>query len=375
MRAGVVERYGPPSVVRIETVPDPVAGRGESLVRVMAATVNSGDARIRGARFPRGFALPARLAIGVRGPRAGVLGVVFAGVVEAGGGRASAGEAGGGEAGGGEAAGRRAGDADASGGAPLAGGTGPAASGFAVGDRVCGMTGARLGAHAELVAVPDSRLARIPDGLSFDDAAGVLFGGTTALYYLRDLAALQPGEHVLVVGASGAVGTNAVQLAKHFGAKVTATTSARNADLVTALGADRVVDYRTTPLDSLVSRGERFDVVFDTVGALSPASGRPLLADGGRLLLAVASLGEMITARGPVKTGTSRERPEDFQTLLDLVARGQLRVVVDETLPLDRLAEAHARVDSGRKVGNLVLHPQAGAAGAAGDAAGAERAA
>ncbi|WP_022889978.1 NAD(P)-dependent alcohol dehydrogenase [Agromyces italicus] len=335
MRAAVVERYGPPSVARVETVPDPVARRGESLVRVMAATVNSGDARIRGARFPRGFAVPGRLALGVRGPRVRVLGAVFAGVVEAIG-------------------------ADATGGAPHAGGT--VASGYAVGDRVCGMTGARMGAHAELVAVPASRLARIPDGVTFDDAAGVLFGGSTALHYLRDKAAVRPGEHVLVVGASGAVGTNAVQLAKHFGAKVTAVTSAPNAKLVTALGADRVVDYRTTPLGSLASRGERFDVVFDTVGALSPATGRPLLAEGGRLLLAVASLGEMITARGPVKTGTSPERAEDFATLLGLIATGDLRVVVDETMPLDRLAEAHARVDSGRKVGNLVLHPQEAAA-------------
>uniref|UniRef100_UPI003F750C20 quinone oxidoreductase family protein n=1 Tax=Microbacterium azadirachtae TaxID=582680 RepID=UPI003F750C20 len=191
MRAGVVERYGPPSVVRIATVADPVAGRGEVVVRVMAATVNSGDARIRGARFPRGFALPGRLALGLRGPRASVLGVVFAGVVEA------VGE-------------------EAEGGRRRRGGTSPA-SGLAVGDRVCGMTGARMGAHAELVAVSASRLVRIGDGISFDDAAGVLFGGTTALSFLRDRAAVRPSERVLVVGAAGAVGTNAVQLAKHLG--------------------------------------------------------------------------------------------------------------------------------------------------------------
>lgn len=319
MRAGVVERYGPPSVVRIETVADPVAGRGEVLVRVMASTVNSGDARIRGARFPRGFALPGRLALGLRGPRASVLGVVFAGVVEA---------------------------------------TGAGADGVAVGDRVCGMTGARMGAHAELVAVSASRLVRIDDGISFDDAAGVLFGGTTALSFLRDRAAVRPGERVLVVGAAGAVGTNAVQLAKHLGATVTAVTSAQNAELVRSLGADRVVDYRVTPTSALAEHGERFDVVFDTVGALSPKTGRPLLAEGGRLLLAAATLGEIIAARGPVKTGTAPQRPEDFTTLLDLVGSGALRVVVDDALPLDGLAAAHARVDSGRKTGNLVLHPQ-----------------
>ena len=336
MRAGVVEGYGPPSVVRIATVADPVAGRGEALVRVMAATVNSGDARIRGARFPRGFALPGRLALGVKGPRVAVLGIVFAGVVEALG-------------------------ADAAGAGRADGET--TASGLAVGERVCGMAGARMGAHAELAAVSVSRLVRIPGGISFDDAAGVLFGGTTALHYLRDKAAVRAGEHVLVIGASGAVGTNAVQLAKQFGAQVTAMTSARNAGLVSALGADRVIDYRVDPIGSVADRGERFDVVFDTVGALNPKSGRSLLAEGGRLLLAVASLGEMITARGPVKTGTSPERAEDFATLLDLVGSRELRVVIDETLPLDRLAEAHARVDSGRKVGNLVLHPQEVAVG------------
>ncbi|WP_336629014.1 MULTISPECIES: NAD(P)-dependent alcohol dehydrogenase [unclassified Microbacterium] len=319
MRAGVVERYGPPSVVRIETVADPVAGRGEVLVRVMASTVNSGDARIRGARFPRGFALPGRLALGLRGPRASVLGVVFAGVVEA---------------------------------------TGAGADGVAVGDRVCGMTGARMGAHAELVAVSASRIVRIADEVSFDDAAGVLFGGTTALYFLRDRAAVRSGERVLVVGASGAVGTNAVQLAKHLGATVTAVTSAGNAELARELGADRVIDYRVDPIAALGDRGERFDVVFDTVGVLSPATGRPLLAEGGRLLLAAATLGEIVTARGPVKTGTAPQRTEDFTTLLELVGSGALRVVRDGALALDRLAEAHARVDAGRKVGNLVLHPQ-----------------
>lgn len=325
MRAGVVERYGPASVVRVVSMDDPVARRGEAVVRVMATSVNSGDARIRGARFPPGFALPGRLALGLRGPRAKVLGVVFAGVIESG---------------------------------VLEPGGSGSGGGLALGDRVCGMTGARMGAHAELVAVPTSRMVRLRDSLSFDDAAGVLFGGTTALYFLRDRAALRAGERVLVVGASGAVGTNAVQLAKHLGATVTAVTSGANSELVTGLGADRVIDYSAVPIGTLAARGERFDVVFDTVGALTAKTGRPLLTQGGRLLLAAAGLGEMITARGPVRTGTAPQRTDDFRTLLDLVDSGVLRVVLDGALPLDRLAQAHARVDSGRKIGNLVLHPQ-----------------
>lgn len=321
MRAAVVRRYGGPEVVRVVDVPDPVPRTGEVLVRVAATTVNSGDARIRGARFPKGFGGLGRLALGLRGPRRVVLGVAFSGTVEAIGTDPSS-------------------DADA--------------SALAVGDRVCGMTGMRMGAHAELVAVPVTKLVRVPDAVSLDDAAGVLFGGTTALYYLRDRAEVRPGERVLVIGASGAVGTNAVQLAKHLGAEVTAVASARNATLLAELGADRVVDYRATPVETL---GERFDVVLDAVGLLSPATGRPLLAEGGRLLLAVATLGQTITARGQVKAGSSAERPEDFATLLGFVADGRLRVVLEPALPLERIAEAHARVDSGRKVGNLVVHP------------------
>lgn len=329
MRAAVVDRYGGPEVARVTEVPDPVAGPHDALVRVVATTVNSGDARIRAARFPKGFAVPARLALGLRRPRRRVLGVAFAGVVEALG-------------------------ADAAGAPPSTADGGHEASPLVVGDRVCGMTGGAMGAHAELVAVAASKLARVPDGVSFDDAAGVLFGGTTALHYLREKAAVRPGEHVLVIGASGAVGTNAVQLAKHLGARVTAVTSAANADLARRLGADHVVDYRTTPVTRL---GERYDVVFDTVGALGPATGKPMLTDGGRLLLAVASLGETVSARGPVKAGPAPERPDDIATLLGLVADGRLRVVVERALPLDAIAEAHARVDSGRKVGNLVVRP------------------
>lgn len=329
MRAAVVRRYGGPEVVRVVDVPDPVPRTGEVLVRVAATTVNSGDARIRGARFPRGFGLLGRLALGLRGPRRPVLGVVFSGTVEAIG-------------------------PDASGRGRTAGPAGADSAGLALGDRVCGMTGARMGAHAELVAVPVSRLARVPAAVSHDDAAGVLFGGATARYFLRDKAGLRQGERVLVIGASGAVGTSAVQLAKHLGAEVTAVASARNAALLAGLGADHVVDYRATPVGQL---DERYDVVFDAVGELSQATGRPLLRDGGRLLLVVATLGQMLTARGPVKTGTSSERPEDFAALLELVADGSLRVVAEPALPLERIAEAHARVDSGRKVGNLVVRP------------------
>lgn len=315
MRAAVVDRYGPPEEVRVTSVPRPGAGRGELLVRVLAAPVTSADARIRGARFPRGFALPARLGLGLTGPRRPVLGSSFAGLIER---------------------------------------VGPGVDVFRPGDRVCGMTGLRMGTHAEFVAVRASAAATIPTGVSIEDAAGVLFGGTTALHFLRDRASVGPGTSVLVNGASGAVGTNAVQLAKHLGATVTAVTSGANAALVTDLGADAVIDHTTTDASET---DERFDVVLDAVGNLTIATGRRLLARGGVLVLAVGELWSTLRARGDVIAGSAPERVEDFVTLLGLVASGTLRVVHDRSVELDRIVEAHRLVDSGRKRGNVIVRP------------------
>lgn len=179
MRAAVVGRYGPPEVIRIASAPRPKLGAHELLVRVLTASVTSADARLRGARFPRGFAAPARLAFGITGPRRQVLGGTFAGLIER---------------------------------------TGSGVGGFRPGDPVCGMTGLRMGTHAEFVAVRADGVAPVPSDVSFEDAAGVLFGGTTALHFLRDRVPVGPGSSILINGASGAVGTNAVQLAKHYGA-------------------------------------------------------------------------------------------------------------------------------------------------------------
>nr|BFE78296.1 NAD(P)-dependent alcohol dehydrogenase [Planobispora longispora] len=225
---------------------------------------------------------------------------------------------------------------------------------IAPGDEVCGMTGARLGAHAEYVAVPAEKLARKPSAVSHEDAAGVLFGGTTALFFLRDKASVGPGMSVLVNGASGAIGTNAVQLAKHFGATVTGVTSSGNAGLVAGLGAERTIDYAE---DDLTGTADRFDVVLDTVGNLSIASGRRLLTARGVLLLIVGSLGDTVRARGNVVAGVAPERVRDFELLLRLVADGTITVVIDRVHDLGDIAEAHRRVDSGRKVGNIVVRP------------------
>lgn len=216
-----------------------------------------------------------------------------------------------------------------------------------VGQAVCGMTGVRMGAHAEHVVVRADRLVPLPDAVSHDDAAAMLFGGTTALPYLRDKGRLAAGHRVLVIGASGAVGTNAVQLARHLGAEVTGVCSPRNADLVAGLGAAEVLHR--------VPSGGAYDVVLDAVGLLGPASGRALLTPQGRLLLAVASLGQTVRARGRVQAGPAPERPADVVELLELMVAGHLRAVVEQTYDLDDVVAAHTRVDSGRKVGNLVL--------------------
>lgn len=311
MRAAVVDRYGGPETVRIVELPRPRLRAGQVLVRVEATAVNASDSRIRGARFPAGFGVPARLALGLRGPRRQVLGGVFSGVVE--------------ESGSGE---------------------------LALGDEVCGMTGATMGAHAELVAVNAGNVVHKPPDVSHQEAAGVLFGGTAALHFLRDRAKVAPGSSVLVNGASGAIGTSAVQLARHLGARVTGVTSTPNLDLVAGLGAERVIDYtKTDPL----ALGERFDVVLDAVGNVSIEAGRRLLAPGGSLVLAAASLGETLRARGDVIAGVAPERAEDFAYLLELMVEGRLRVVTDSVFELSDIVEAHRRVDTGRKVGNVMV--------------------
>lgn len=312
MRAVVVDRYGPPSAARVTEVADPVPGRGEAVVRVAAAAVTSGDARMRAARFPRGMGLPARLAIGLRGPRQRILGVALSGTVTA---------------------------------------LGEGVTSLAVGDEVAGMASR---AHAELVAVRADRLVQKPADVSHDAAAAVLFGGTTAMHYLLDVAHLDAGRSVLVIGASGAVGSSAVQVARITGARVTGVTSGRNAQVVRRLGAETVVDHTRTPVDRIA---ERFDVVVHTAGDLTTATGRSLLTADGTLLLVLSTLGQLLTARGQVKAGVARSRPEHMTRLLSLVASGELDPVVQESMPMAEIARAYEIVDSGHKVGNVVIRP------------------
>lgn len=321
MRAAVVTRYGAPDVVALRDVPRPTPGPRDLLLRVKATAVSSGDARIRACRVPEGMTLILRLALGWRGPRKPILGIECAGVVAA---------------------------------------VGAEVTRFRPGDAVVAFLDAAMGAHAEYVCVrEDGAVAAKPEALSWSESAALLFGGTTAHHYLVREARVKPGERVLVLGASGAVGVAAVQLARHAGADVTAVCSAGNAALVTGLGASRVIDHRT---QDFTRDDARWDVVMDCVGATDYARCRAVLAPGGRLLRVVCGLAGQLAAPWQgrrsghrVIAGVAAVRPDDVRHLVGLAREGAYRAVIDAEFPLDRIVEAHARVDSGGKRGSVVV--------------------
>jgi NADPH:quinone reductase-like Zn-dependent oxidoreductase len=312
MKTALVPTYGPPEVIRIVETEVPSIEPDEVLVKVISTSVTAGDARIRAAKFPPGFALPARLALGITAPRKKVLGNSFSGVIEQ---------------------------------------VGAAVTEFAPGDEVCG-TG--WGSWAEFVRKdPGKSLVRKPAGVTHDQAAAMLFGGVTSLYFLRTKADVQPGQRVLVNGAAGLVGSSAVQIAKHFDAEVTGVARGASLDMVRNLGADHVIDYQTTSLDQL---NDRYDIVFDVAGGVSIERGRRLLAPNGKLILAVASLGQMFP-RKQVITGTAAENASDLTYLLTLIEAGEYDPYVDSVWPLDSIVEANRRFETGGRQGAVLIHP------------------
>ena len=318
MKTAIQTAYGAPAVVVIRDTPKPVPKDNEVLVQVMATSVTSGDSRMRAFRIPAAFWLPARLFMGISKPRKPVLGAEFAGVVEA---------------------------------------VGNSVSRFKPGDRVFGLH--VLGCHAEYKAVPeDAAIATMPEGLSFAEAAAMPFGALTAQFFLRK-AGITGGTRVLVNGASGAVGLFAVQLAKHYGARVTGVCSAANADLVRSLGAEAIIDYRTTDFSRA---GQAFDVIIDTVGNIglghlmraTPPKGVLLAVDGGGTAFLRAAWTALFGSRKVIAT-VSEDRQADLEVIRDLVAAGTLRATIDSRYPFAAIADAHARVDSRRKRGAVVV--------------------
>lgn len=325
MKAMTYRRYGGPEVVTMSDVPTPSMKPNDVLIRILATTLTTADWRARSLNMPGGFGLFARPVFGLVGPRLPILGTELAGIVTS---------------------------------------VGPAVTRFRVGDEVIAFTGSRFGCHAEYRAIPQDGMINLkPANLSFEEAASLSFGAMAALPFLRDKAGIRRGEHVLVVGASGAIGTAAVQIAKHFGATVTGVTSTANATLVQLIGADRVIDY--TKVD-FATTGDCWDIIFDTTGTVQFSGCEMSLKPGGRLVAVQGSLGQWLGLGKPsrksgkrVLSGVAAPTPDDFRTIVDLAAKGALKPVIDRVYPLEDAAKAHSYVDTGRKRGNVVLRVSA----------------
>lgn len=320
MKAVVYERYGSPDVLKLKEVEKPTPKDNEVLIKTRVTTVTSGDWRVRSLNVPAGFGLIMRLVFGVSRPKQPILGSELAGVIES---------------------------------------VGKDVSKFKVGDPVFAFSDARMGCHAEYKCMPqDGSVVLKPPSLSYDEAAALSFGGTTALDFLRR-GKLQRGKRVLVNGASGAVGTAAVQLAKHFGADVTGVCSAVNVELVRSLGASHVIDYTK---EDFTQNRETYDVIVDTVGTAPFSRCKGSLKDGGRLLMVLAGLPDMLkapwvsmTSGKKIIAGPATVRPDDLRFLAGLAEAGEFKPVIDRRYPFEQIAEAHRHVDTGRKKGNVVI--------------------
>lgn len=302
MKAAICPQYGPPEVLTIEDIPKPSPKKHEVLVKVVASSLNSGDVRIRGLRVEGFMKVVMRILLGFTKPRQPVLGTTFSGIVEA---------------------------------------IGEGVTLFKVGDEVFGTTGLKQGCHAEYVCISEKKvITQKPKSASFEEAAVLPFGGQPAIYFLRkgNIEALK-NPQVLIYGATGSVGTSAVQIAKHYGATVTAVCSTRGKELVQGLGADKIVLYNQEDFTKIP---DRFDIIFDAVGKTNKKQCVPLLNSTGRFF----------TVEG---TDVSAERKDYLEFLALLFEDNAYQAVIDTTFPLDQIVEAHRYVDSGSKKGNVVV--------------------
>ncbi|TMD24744.1 MAG: NAD(P)-dependent alcohol dehydrogenase [Chloroflexi bacterium] len=321
MKAVVYDRYGPPDVLRLEGVERPVPGDDEVLIKVRATTVNRLDCATRDANRRSGLAIAliSRIVFGIRRPRRRILGSEVAGVVEA---------------------------------------VGSSVRQFAVGDHVFGATGLGFGAHAEFMCVRENaRMAHVPTGLSFEQAAAVCDGAFNALSCLRPVHP-RKGQTILIYGASGSIGTAGVQLARYFEAHVTAVCSTKNLELVKSLGADAVIDYTQ---EDFTKNGQTYDVIFDAVGKLSFRRCKGSLKPGGSYL-ATDGFRNLLLALRPWSAGGKKVRfPSSMPTkreilfIKELIEAGRYRPVIDRSYPLEQVVDATRYVETEQKTGNVVL--------------------
>ena len=299
MRAAIYPKSGPPEVLEVIEIDRPVPKDNEVLVRVHATTVTSGDCNMRSFKMPFLFWLLMRIMHGARRPERPIPGSELAGEIEA---------------------------------------VGASVTRFRPGDPVFASIGMAFGANAEYLCMPgDGVVALKPANSTYEEAAAVPFGGLSALYFLRK-GHIQSGQKVLINGASGALGTYAVQLAKHFGAEVTGVSSTNNLELVESLGADAVVDYTK---EDFTQGATRYDLIFDAVGKRSASECRRALAPNGTFVTSSA--------------GLVQDCAEDLIFLKGLIEAGEIRPVIDRRYPLEQIAEAHRYVEGGHKRGNVVI--------------------
>jgi NADPH:quinone reductase-like Zn-dependent oxidoreductase len=315
LKAACYTEYGPPDVLHIREVEKPAPKDDEVLIRTYAASVTMGDCELRSFTFPTWIWLPLRILFGVRRPKRSIQGFYLAGEIES---------------------------------------LGESVKRFATGDQVYGITGMGMGAHAEYTCVPEGEaIATKPVNMTYEEAAAVPLG-LDALHFLTK-ANVQGGEKVLVNGAGGGIGTAAVQLAKHFGAEVTAVDSSDKLDMLRAIGADHVIDYRQ---EDFARNGQLYDVIFDLTGKTSYSRCIDSLTKDGRYILANPRLVPII--RGIWTSATSgfqfaNPKHQDLDVLTELIEADQIKSVVDRCFPLDQIAEAHRYIETGRKKGNVVL--------------------
>ena len=322
MKAIVHTRYGPPDELQLKEVEKPVPKDDEVLIRIHATTVTTSDCNIRNFTFvPKVFLLPSRMQFGFKEPRINILGLDLAGEIEA---------------------------------------VGKDVRRFKEGDQVFGTPEPALGAHAEYICIPEDGVLTIkPANTTWEEAAPIPVAGNTALYFVRDLGNIQAGQEVLINGASGGIGTFAVQLAKYYGAEVTGVCSTTNVELVKSLGADKVIDYTK---QDFTNTGQTYDVIFDAVGKSSFSRCKSSLKKKGIYLVTLPKLAVLlqmvwtsIIGSKRVKMGDAVGKLENLLFLKDLAEAGKLRAVIDRRYPLGQTAEAFRYVEKGHKKGNVVI--------------------